>query len=95
MEQDKHSQYFMYIVSTFEMAAMQAMGKLKNPMTDKIEIDLTQAQFSIDVLDMLKEKTKGNLNEYENRFLDNTLGQLKLNFIDEKNKETKPEEEKK
>jgi len=47
MEQDKHSQYFMYIVSTFEMAAMQAMGKLKNPMTDKIEIDLTQAQFSI------------------------------------------------
>ena len=76
------------------MAAMQAMGKLKNPLTDKIEKDLNQAQFSIDVLDMLKEKTKGNLNDYESRFLENILGQLKLNFIDEKNKESKPEDEK-
>lgn len=95
MEQDKNIQLFMYLISTFELAAMQAMGKLANPMTNKVERNLEQAQFSIDVLDMIKEKSKGNLSEYENRFLDNTLGQLKLNFIDEKQKPDKQEEEKK
>jgi uncharacterized protein DUF1844 len=90
--QDKNIQLFMYLVSSFELGAMQAMGKLKNPLTDKIEVSLDQAQFSIDVLDMLKEKTKGNIGDYESRFLDNMLGQLKLNFIDVKEKENKPKE---
>ena len=93
--QDKNIQLFMYLVSSFELAAMQAMGKLKNPMTDKIEVSLEQAQFSIDVLDMLKERTKGNLGDYESRFLENTLGQLKLNYIDVKEKEDKPKESEK
>lgn len=95
MELNKKTQLFMYLVSSFELAAMQAMGKLKNPITDKIERELSQAQFSIDVLDMLKEKTKGNLSEYEEKFIDNTLGQLKLNFVDEQQRKQKPEEEKK
>lgn len=81
---------FLYLVGSFEMSAMMAMGKMKNPMTDKIEKDMTQAQFSIDILDMLIAKTKGNISEYEQKYLENTLGQLKLNFIDESNK--KPEE---
>lgn len=96
MEQDKNIQLFMYLVSTFEMAAMQAMGKLANPLTNKVEKNLEQAQFSIDVLDMIKEKSKGNLSEYENRYIENALGQLKLNFLDEKQKEeTKPADMKK
>lgn len=84
---DKNTQLFMYLVGSFEMSAMMAMGKIKNPMTDKTEKDLTQAQFSIDILDMLKSKTGSALSEYESKYLDNTLGQLKLNFIDEKKKE--------
>jgi hypothetical protein len=95
MEQDKNIQLFMYLVSSFELAAMQAMGKIKNPLTDMIERDLEQAQFSIDVLDMLKERTRENLSDYEMKFLDNTLGQLKLNFIDEKEKDKSSEGEKK
>ena len=90
---NKNTQLFMYLVSSFELAAMQGMGKLKNPMTDKVEINLEQSQFAIDVLDMIKEKTKGNLIEYEIRFIDNTLGQLKLNFIDVKEKGAKTTEE--
>lgn len=85
---EKNTQMFMYLVGSFEMSAMMAMGKMKNPMTDKIDKDMTQAQFSIDILDMLVAKTKGNISEYEQKFLENTLGQLKLNFIDETNKES-------
>lgn len=83
---EKNSQLFMYLIGSFEMSAMMAMGKIKNPVTDKTERDLHQAQFSIDILDMLKERTEGRLNEYEQKFLENTLGQLKLNYIDEAKK---------
>lgn len=96
---EKHTQMFMYLVGSFEMSAMMAMGKIKNPMSDKIEKDMMQAQFSIDILDMLAEKTKGNISDYEQKFLQNTLGQLKLNFMDESNKKSndsaEPEEGKK
>lgn len=80
---EKNTQMFMYLVGSFEMSAMMAMGKIKNPITGEIEKDLTQAQFSIDILEMLQAKTKDHLSEYEQKFLENTLGQLKLNFIDE------------
>lgn len=88
---EKNTQMFMYLVGSFEMSAMMAMGKIKNPITDKTERDLTQAQFSIDILDMLKEKTSGSLSEYESKYLENTLGQLKLNYIDEAKKPAEEE----
>ena len=84
---DKYTQLLLYLVGSFELAAMQSMGKIKNPLTDKLERDLEQAQFSIDVLDMLKQKTKGNLTTDETKFLDNVIGQLKLNYLDEVEKE--------
>jgi hypothetical protein len=52
------------------------------------------AQFSIDLIDMLKEKTKGNLSEYEQKFLENTVSQLKLNYLDEAEKEKTESKEK-
>jgi Domain of unknown function (DUF1844) len=91
---EKNMQMFMYLAGSFEMSAMIAMGKIKNPVTDKTERNLPQAQFSIDILDMLKDKTKGNLTEYESKYLDNLLGQLKLNYIDEANKDKAETKEK-
>jgi hypothetical protein len=88
----KHSQLFFYLISSFEMAAMQQMGKIKNPLTDKIEKDLDQAKFSIDLLDMLKDKTNGNLTEDENKYFEHLLGQLKLNFLYESEQNTKEKE---
>ena len=43
-----------------------------------------QAAFYINLLDMLQEKTKGNLTDYEEQMLINTVSELKLNLIDEK-----------
>jgi hypothetical protein len=88
----KSTQMFFYLISSFEMAALQQMGKIKNPLTDKIERDLEQAKFSIDLLDMLKEKTGGNLNEDESKFLEHILAQLKLNYLDELEKGKKEKE---
>lgn len=96
MEQgDKNTQLLLYLVQSFEMTAMIHMGKIKDPNSDKAERNLQLAQFSIDLLDMLKERTKGNLLEYEQKFLDNTLSQLKLNYLDEADKEKKESKDEK
>ena len=63
-------------------------------MTDKIERNLDQASFYIDLLDMMQTKTKGNLSEYEELMLINTVSELKINFIEEKKKPDDPTEEK-
>ena len=91
---EKHQLMFTQLVIMFQMATMQQLGKLKNPVTDKVERDLAAAQTSIDMLDMLKEKTKGNLAPEEDHFLSDALRDLKLNFVDEMNKPVASETEK-
>jgi len=83
---EKNEIMFTQVVLMFHTAAMQQLGKLKNPLTDAIERDLGAAQNSIDLLDMLKEKTKGNLSEEESRLLVQVIRELKLNYVDEANK---------
>ena len=73
---------FMHVAMMFGAAAMQQMGKLVNPATGKSEADLPGAQTSIDVLTMLAEKTKGNLDKDEERFLRETLSSLQMNFVE-------------
>lgn len=80
---EKNQLMFIQLVSMFQAAALQQMGKLKNPVTDKVEKDLEQAQLSIDLIDMLKEKTKGNLSPEEEKIVTSILQDLKLNYVDE------------
>ena len=91
---EKNASLFFSLVMTFQAAAMQQMGKLKSPVTDKIERDLQQAQLSIDILDMLEEKTKGNLSENESKILKGLLQELKLNYVDETSKDQSSAEKK-
>ena len=82
-ESEKETALFMGLVLMFHAAAMQHMGKTKNPISDKIERSLEQAQFIIDTLDALSSKTKGNLSDEESRFLANIIKELKLNYVEE------------
>lgn len=90
-DKEKHQMLFIQLISSLQAGALQQMGKVKNPATDKIERDLTQAEFTIDILDMLCAKTKGNNSPEEERFLTTLLAELKLNYVDEKSKEQKPQ----
>src|SRR4030066_1907883 len=80
---------FMQLVLQNQQLAMMSMGKLKNPVTDKIDRNLEFAKMSIDTLDMIAVKTKGNLSEYEDKFLNEVIKDLKLNYVDEVSKESK------
>ena len=91
-ESEKKDEFhFIQLVLMFQTAAMQQMGKLQNPMTQKIERDLEQARFSIDMLEMIQNKTKNNLSENEKKFIEHTLFELRMNYVDEisKDKEKK------
>lgn len=90
---EKNSALFASLVMMFQSAAMQNLGKIKNPATDKLERNLEQAQLSIDILDMLLLRAKGNMNPDEERFLKGVVQELKLNYVDEQAKgDVKPEE---
>ena len=52
-------------------------------MTDKIERNVDQASYYIELLDMLQSKTKGNVSKYKEQMLINTVSEFKMNFIDE------------
>jgi len=81
---DRHAEaLFASLVLTFQAAAMQHLGKVKNPATDTVERDLQQAQMVIDLLDMLAVKTRGRLSDQESALLSRTAQELKLNYVDE------------
>ena len=82
---DKDENLFSYIVDTFRSSASISMGKMKNPVTNKTDINLDQAKYYIDLLNMLQRKTKNNLTDYEEQMLINTVSELKMNFIEVKN----------
>jgi hypothetical protein len=53
-------------------------------MTEKIKVNTDQASFYIDLLDMMQEKMRDNLTDYEEQMLINTVSELKLNLIDKR-----------
>ena len=78
--------FLLQLIYSLQAASMQQMGKVMNPMTNKIERNLALAQNSIDMLAMVEEKTKGNLSEEEMKLLSHVLYELRLNYLDESKK---------
>ena len=95
MSNDRQSgEMFQGLVISLAAATMQHLGKTLNPVTNKIEKNLDAASSTIDMLDMLEAKTKGNLSENEAKLLKSILSELKLNYIEtlnEKPAEAAPE----
>jgi len=81
---DEDENLFSYVVDTFRSSASISMGKIEHPVTKKIDINLEQAKYYLDILSMLQKKTKNNLTEYEEQMLINIVSELKMNFIEVK-----------
>ena len=76
---------FSSLVLPFFTEALIKMEKEKNPVTQKVEKNLELAKRMIDLLDLLKKRTKGNLEKEEEIFLDHCLQQLKIVYMDKAN----------
>ena len=82
-EEIAKDKYFLSLVMMLASAAWQQLGKIQHPVTGKTEKDLKSAQITIDILLMLKEKTKGNITSEEDKALANVISDLQLNYADE------------
>ncbi len=95
-EEGKYSEeQFINFIIMMSQSVMLHLGKIANPLSGKIEKNLEGARTAIDLLVMLKEKTKGNLSEREENFFATTLSTLQMNYVDEEKKESTAKEEKK
>ncbi len=72
---------FEMLVTTLATEAMIAMGQFPNPANQELTVSPEQASYAIDMLAMLKEKTKGNLTTEEDTMITDMLHQLRMMFI--------------
>ncbi len=61
---------------------MLGLGLLENPLTKQKEENVQLAEFTIKILDMIKEKTEGNLTDEEKSFLDTHLADAKMKYLE-------------
>jgi hypothetical protein len=61
--------------------AMVALGQVPHPATGQVQADHSLAQYLIDLLDVLREKTKGNLTTREQQVIEALLHELRLAFV--------------
>ncbi len=73
---------FPTLVLSLTTTAMLQMGLVPDPATQKVEKNLPAARQTIDILEILKDKTQGNLQPDETRLLDRCLHDLKMSFVE-------------
>ena len=66
--------------------ALMCLGDIPNPMTGKPEPDLTAVRELIDIISMLQEKTRGNLDAQETRLFEKILYDLRMRFVEKSRK---------
>ena len=69
-------------VLSLASTALIALGKMPGPEGEDLPLDLDTARHLIDVLGMLEQKTKGNLDEPEQKLLASLIYDLRVAFVD-------------
>jgi len=58
-----------------------ALGTIQNPLTGKQKTNAAEAAYLIDTIDMLREKTQGNLTPEEDAYMDHILYDLRMRYV--------------
>jgi len=69
---------FIFSIST---SALIQLGEIEDPFTQKRSKNLPAAKQTIDLIGMLREKTKGNLTSEEDKFLEQVLFDLRMRYV--------------
>ena len=72
---------FQGMVSMLFTQTLFSMGFIQVKGEEKRQPDLALAKYNIDMLEMLEEKTKGNLTDDEKQVLANTLNELRMAYV--------------
>lgn len=71
-----------HLIETFAVQALISLGKVMNPITKKYERDLGLAKYQIGILEVLEQKTKGNLTPDEDSLLGELLHNVRMAYVD-------------
>ena len=82
VEEAEDSERFAMLVSYLSTTAMFQLGLLPGPGGEYIPADLANAGRTIDLLEVLQEKTRGNLTSQESKLLDEVLYELRMTFLE-------------
>jgi uncharacterized protein DUF1844 len=74
---------FETLVSYLSTTAMFQLGLIPGPSGERIPIDLPNARRTIELLEVLQEKTQGNLTPQESRLLEDVLYELRLGYVEQ------------
>jgi hypothetical protein len=72
---------FVNFLSTLATNAAASLGAVPHPATGKRTLDLDTGKYWLDVLGMLRDKTKGNLHKEESRLLEGLLADLRMQYV--------------
>jgi hypothetical protein len=72
---------FQTLVSMIAEQAIMGLGAMQDPKSGRVVVDLEGARFSIDLLGVIEEKSKGNLSEEESHTLRELLGALRSRYV--------------
>ncbi len=72
---------FSALVFSLSTQAVIQLGEMEDPLTKQKDPNIPQAKQTIDILEMLKEKTEGNLTPEEQSLLDNLLYDLRMRYV--------------
>ena len=73
---------FVGFVVSLSTQALMHLGEIPDPMTNQPERDLQAAQHIIDILGMLQEKTRGNLDQEEESLVRSILFDLRMKYVE-------------
>ena len=73
---------FSSLVLTLSSSAWVSLGKIADPISGEVKQDIRAAKFSIDILIMLRDKTRGNLDDDEKRLVDAVINDLQANYAE-------------
>jgi hypothetical protein len=72
---------FTNLIISVSTSALIQLGEIQDPMTQQSAKNLPLAKQTIDLIGMLKEKTKGNLTPEEEKILENILYDLRMRYV--------------
>ncbi len=72
---------FSAFIMSLASSALVGLGEVPDPATGVCNRDLTLARHNIDVLELIQQKTKGNLDDGETRMLASVICELRLKFV--------------
>lgn len=76
------SKVFLHFLASLAQQGLMQMGEVAHPYSGQREVDLEGAQYTIELLGVLQERTKGRLSDQETRVLNEALRELRLAYVE-------------